>query len=175
MTQVILVDEQDQEIGSAEKMLAHQEGLLHRAFSVFVFYQPKQGEPLLLLQQRHADKYHCGGLWTNTCCSHPAPGETVLQAATRRLQEEMGIQTELKEMGGFHYKITFDNGLTENEMDHVLIGFINHQEVPFNPTEVQAVRFVKISELLIELLENPKQFTPWFPPALEVAILKNPS
>jgi diphosphomevalonate decarboxylase len=169
---VILVNEEDQEIGQAEKIQAHRDGLLHRAFSVFIFYQPVQGEPELLLQQRHHDKYHCGGLWSNSCCSHPAPGETTLEAANRRLYEELGINTELKELGGFHYRVAFDNGLIENEMDHVLLGFITHKTIPYNQEEIAAIRFVKVSELLIELLEEPKKFTPWFAPALEIAVLK---
>lgn len=170
--QVILVDEEDNPIGEAEKIAAHQQGLLHRAFSIFIFHKPSQGEPLLLLQQRQSSKYHCAGLWTNTCCSHPKPGETVLAAAHRRLLEELGMQTELKEVGGFHYTAKFDNGLIENEMDHVLIGFTSDTTIAFNPEEIQAVRWITVSELLEELLQSPQNFTPWFAPALEVALLQ---
>ena len=169
---VILVDEEDNPIGEAEKMLAHQQGLLHRAFSVFVFHHPEKGEPELLIQQRQSNKYHCGGLWTNTCCSHPAPGETIIEAANRRLFEEMGMQTTLKDVGGFHYVAKFENGLTENEMDHVLIGFSDEKTTAPNSEEVQAVRWIALSELLQELLDAPKSFTPWFAPALEVALLQ---
>lgn len=116
--QIILVDEKDQVVGTAEKMAVHKEGLLHRAFSVIVFNL--KGE--LLLQRRAKSKYYCGGLWTNTCCSHPRPGETILKAARRRLFEEMGIDGELEEIFSFQYRITFPNGLTENEYDHVLVG-----------------------------------------------------
>lgn len=167
---VILVDNNDKPIGEAEKIAAHQQGLLHRAFSVFIFYNPDDGEPELLLQQRQFDKYHCGGLWTNTCCSHPQPGEAIIPAGERRLFEEMGIQIELKEAGGFHYIAKFDNGLTENELDHVLVGFAKHKEVPFNPAEVNAIRWVPLGELFQELIDTPKKFTPWFAPALEVAL-----
>src|SRR3990167_1228664 len=110
---VILVDENDKPIGEAEKITAHQQGLLHRAFSIFVFYHPSNDEPELLIQQRQFDKYHCGGLWSNTCCSHPQPGEEIITAGQKRLFEEMGIQVELQEVGGFHYRVKFDNELTE--------------------------------------------------------------
>ena len=116
--EVILVDEQDQEIGVMEKMEAHRQGLLHRAFSVFIFNE--KGE--MLLQQRSLDKYHSGGLWTNACCSHPRPGEDIQRAAQRRLHEELGFVTSIEEIFDFIYKSPFDNGLTEHEFDHVFIG-----------------------------------------------------
>ncbi len=118
LTEVILVNEADEPIGTMEKMEAHVKGLLHRAFSIFIFNS--RGE--MLLQQRAGGKYHNGGLWTNTCCSHPIPGEKVLSAAKRRLSEEMGFVTELSPAFNFTYKATFDNGLTEYEYDHVLTG-----------------------------------------------------
>ena len=168
---VILVDENDNPIGSEEKLVAHQQGLLHRAFSVFVFYQhDDEREPELLLQQRQTDKYHSGGMWTNTCCSHPRPDEQTIAAGERRLFEEMGIKLTLQEMGGFHYIAEFDNGLTENELDHVLIGFAENKDVPFNIKEVQAIEWIPITDLLNELIEDPKKYTPWFAPALEVAL-----
>ena len=116
--QVILVDEQDNPIGLMPKLEAHQKAVLHRAFSVFILNA--KGE--LMLQQRAKHKYHSPGLWTNTCCSHQRQGETNVQAGMRRLREEMGFTTELKEIISFIYKAPFDNGLTEHEFDHVLIG-----------------------------------------------------
>jgi len=115
---VVLVDENDNEIGVEEKINAHRKGLLHRAFSIFVFNSKNE----LLLQKRAADKYHSGGLWSNTCCSHPRPGENLKDAAHRRLQEEMGFDCSLREVFSFLYKKSFDNGLTEHELDHVFFG-----------------------------------------------------
>ena len=147
---VILVDENDQEIGSMEKQEAHEKGLLHRAFSVFVFNENKE----LLLQQRALTKYHSAGLWTNTCCSHPRIGETIEQAAHRRLTEEMGFDCELITKTSFIYKAAFENGLTEHEFDHVLVGNFNG-EISFNPTEVKNFKWINLEELQIELL-GPK-------------------
>src|SRR5215831_10345897 len=121
MEQVILVNEADHEIGTMEKMLAHEKALLHRALSVFIFND--KGE--MLLQQRAKRKYHSGGLWTNACCSHPRPGENVEAAAIRRLNEELGFETTLTKAFDFVYKAFFDNGLTEYEFDHVFAGKYN--------------------------------------------------
>lgn len=167
---IVLVDENDNPIGVEEKQLVHEKGLLHRAFSVFVFYHKDGEEPELLLQQRQADKYHCANLWTNTCCSHPLPIEDIIAAGERRLFEEMGMKVELTRVGGFHYITKFDNGLTENEMDHVLTGFSNTKEVNFNEIEVQAIAWVPISALLDDLIKQPKKYTPWFASALEIAL-----
>ena len=155
--QVILVDNDDQEVGKVEKMAVHEKGLLHRAFSVLVFNS--KGE--LLLQQRAKSKYHCGGLWTNTCCSHPRPGETILKAAGRRLFEEMGIRCELEEIFSFSYRIEFPNGLTENEFDHVLIGKSDDQPKP-DPKEVEQWRWVSLKALRTEIRKNPEIYTYWF-------------
>lgn len=164
---VVLVDEKDQEIGVAEKLAAHEKNLRHRAFSIFIFRQTTQLE--LLLQQRALGKYHSPGLWTNTCCSHPRSGEDVITAGLRRLQEEMGITAELKDLGWFHYIAHFPNGLTENEIDHVLIGVIDPQtEVKANSEEVNAYRWITISELEKELAANSEQFTPWLEKALQI-------
>ena len=122
MEEVILVDEHDREIGSGEKLQIHQEGKLHRAFSVLVFNWKQE----LLLQKRKETKYHSGGLWTNTCCSHPRPGELTLEAAQRRLHEEMGLTCPLREVGNFIYRAEFENGLIEHEYDHVLAGSSDH-------------------------------------------------
>lgn len=155
--QVILVDEQDNEIGLMDKMQAHREGRLHRAISVFIFNN--RGE--LLLQQRAAGKYHSPALWTNTCCTHPLPGETVKHAAIRRLQEEMGLETRLRRAFTFIYKAEFSNGLTEHEYDHVFIGTSDAAPQP-DDNEVQAWRYVNIDTLESEMTKDPARFTEWF-------------
>ncbi|MHB1946667.1 MAG: isopentenyl-diphosphate Delta-isomerase [Gammaproteobacteria bacterium] len=164
--QVILVDEYDNPIGTAEKLKAHQENLCHRAFSVFIF---KKGPKLaILLQQRARHKYHSPLLWTNTCCSHPRPGEEIIQAGQRRLKEEMGLEANLRSLGHFHYIAHFNNGLTENEVDHVLVGEYNGQEIAINPDEVEDYRWVTLPELKVELKTQPERFTPWLEKALQV-------
>jgi isopentenyl-diphosphate delta-isomerase type 1 len=163
---VILVDENDNEIGIAEKIQAHRESLRHRAFSVFVFRQHPQLE--LLLQQRAEHKYHSGGLWTNTCCSHPRPGENIIAAGERRLWEEMGIRVALKSLGWFHYIAHFPNGMTENEVDYVLVGMTGIEHIAPNVEEVKAFRWVALDDLKQEMLENPAGFTPWLGLALEI-------
>lgn len=158
---VVLVDENDSEIGTKEKLSAHKKGLLHRAFSIFVF-NPK-GE--LLLQQRASSKYHSAGLWTNTCCSHPAPGESLESAVVRRLKFEMGFDCDLKKAFHFIYRAEFSNGLIEHEFDHVFIGEFNG--VPqANPEEVQAWRWIDWQSLKNEIAENPDRFAYWFTVAL---------
>ncbi len=159
---VILVDEQDNDIGVMEKMQAHQEGLLHRAFSVFIFNDKEE----LLLQQRAISKYHSGGLWTNTCCSHPRPNETIKDAANRRLFEEMGMSCDLKIKTNFIYKTPFENGLTEHELDYVLIGTTN-QNPQINPGEVESFKWMSIIDLKKDISANPNQYTSWFKIALE--------
>ena len=166
---VVLVDEHDQQIGTAEKLEAHQLALRHRAFSVFILRQ-RPDEIQLLLQQRQFDKYHCGGLWTNTCCSHPRPGETTIAAGKRRLQEEMGIDAELMEIGLFHYIAEFNSGLTENEMDHVLIGTIDHDNFSVNPSEVAAHRWLSLAAVKRELKQQPEAYTPWFASAFTIVL-----
>lgn len=159
---VILVDESDNVVGEMEKLEAHRAGKLHRAFSVFIFNRKKE----LLLQQRALTKYHSPGLWTNTCCSHPRPGEDTLSAAKRRLKEEMGIETKLDHVGEFIYKTSFDNGLTEHEFDHVFFG-----EYPDNPNinkdEANDFKWVKIEEVKKSLSSNPENYTYWFRVAVE--------
>lgn len=154
---VILVNEQDEPVGTMEKLEAHQKGLLHRAFSVFVVNT--KGE--MLLQQRAQDKYHSGGLWTNTCCSHPLPGEDDLAAAHRRLMEEMGFDCALKEIFSFTYRAEFDNGLTEHEFDHVFFGEYNGAVLP-DAAEVQATRYLSLDVIRQLLEEEPDTFTHWF-------------
>lgn len=157
MEQVVLVNELDQEIGLMEKMEAHEKALLHRAFSVFVFNE--QGE--LLLQQRALTKYHSGGLWTNTCCSHPRPNESVLDAANRRLVEEMGFATPLEKVLDFIYLAEFSNGLTEHEFDHVYIGHYDGPIVP-NPNEVNAFEYRTMESIQASLDAKEGLFTAWF-------------
>lgn len=168
---VILVNEQNVATGTAEKYLAHKNNLLHRAFSIFIFRQQPHRE--LLLQQRALDKYHSQGLWTNTCCSHPRSGESVIEAGQRRLREELGISTELKELGWFHYNAHFENGLFENEIDHVLVGNIsNDTPISPNPKEIHAYRWITIPALQEELATRPEKFTPWLSKALDI-VTKN--
>ena len=157
MEQVVLVNEQDLEIGLMEKMEAHEKALLHRAFSVFVFNEA--GE--LLLQQRAFEKYHSGGLWTNTCCSHPRPNETVLDAANRRLMEEMGFQTPLQKVFDFIYQAEFSNGLTEHEFDHVFVGYYEGTILP-DPAEVHAYEYRTMASIQASLDAKEGIFTAWF-------------
>lgn len=171
--QVILVDENDQAIGIAEKLTAHRENLCHRAFSIFIFR--KHPTLQLLLQQRASEKYHSANLWTNTCCSHPRPNEDILSAGERRLAEEMGIKTKLQSVGKFHYIAHFDNGLVENEIDHVLVGLIQDETFHPNREEVQDYRWISIEDLREELKTYPEKFTPWLEKALHLLIQHKPS
>ena len=154
---VILVDEKDNQVGLMPKLEAHQKGLLHRAFSVFVFNSDYQ----LLLQKRASSKYHSGGLWTNTCCSHPRDGEDTIDAANRRLYEEMGIKTSLRKVFDFIYKAELDNNLTENEFDHVFYGVYNNDPV-INIEEADDFKWIDMETLRNDIDNNPDQFTVWF-------------
>ena len=155
--QVILVDKNDKPIGKIGKLEAHQKGLLHRAISVFIFNS--KGE--MLLQKRALHKYHTPGLWSNSACSHPRNNEIIKLAAERRLKEELGINCDLYFAFSFLYKADFDNGLIENELDHVYIGFSDQTPKP-NPLEVGDYRFINSSDLAEEIKEKPHNFTPWF-------------
>lgn len=155
--QVILVDKNDQKIGLMPKMEAHQKAVLHRAFSVFVMNDKGQ----LLLQQRAASKYHSPLLWANTCCSHQRDGESNLDAGKRRLQEEMGFVTELKEVFSFIYKAPFDNGLTEHELDHVMLGAYNAAPI-INKEEVESFKWMKPEDVKQDMSEKPEIYTAWF-------------
>jgi isopentenyl-diphosphate delta-isomerase len=157
MEEVILVDESDTPLGTMEKMEAHRRALLHRAFSVFIFNS--KGE--MLLQQRSPDKYHSAGLWTNACCSHPRPGEDTLQAAIRRLYEELRFTTPLEKLFHFTYKSAFDNGLTEFEFDHVFVGTY---DAAIHPNKAEVSDYCHWSpELIRESLRlQPDRFTSWF-------------
>ena len=154
---VILVNENDEQIGVMPKMEAHEKAVLHRAFSVFIMNE--KGETML--QQRAAHKYHSPLLWTNTCCSHQREGETNIEAGKRRLQEEMGFTTQLKEVVSFIYKAPFDNGLTEHELDHVMLGFFNEEPV-INVEEVANWKWMKPADIQNDIAEHPEQYTAWF-------------
>ncbi len=157
MEQVILVNEQDEEIGTMEKMHAHEKAVLHRAISIFIFNEKNE----MLLQQRAMKKYHSGGLWTNACCSHPRPGEETDTAAVRRLKEELGFETLLHKVFDFTYKASFDNGLTEHEFDHVFTGKYNGPIYP-NKNEVQDYCFKSVDEIESSLQTHPHKYTVWF-------------
>ena len=192
---LILVDEQDRETGSCGKLEAHEKGLLHRAFSIFVFRRTLLDNPdgtrtfhtQLLIQQRAAGKYHSAGLWANSCCSHPREGESFEDATARRLPEETGYTVEdlepaadaadaagsLVEKGAFLYKADFDNGLTEHEFDHVFVGWLRgdrlDKEPAPNPEEASQMIFVDVDEIMDDVLKNPAKYAAWFLPALLIA------
>ncbi len=154
---VILVDEDDNVIGEMEKIEAHKKALLHGAVSVFIFNSKKQ----MLIQRRTLTRHHSPGLWTNTACTHPFPGETTMEAASRRLEQEMGIKTDLIKIFDFTYKERFDNGLTEYEFDHVFVGFTDKTPAP-NPVEVCEIKHLDINTVLNKVEESPERFTVWF-------------
>ncbi len=154
---IVTVDEQDTETGYMEKLEAHRRGILHRAFSVIIFNQ--KGE--MLLQKRAATKYHSPGLWSNTCCSHQRRGETLIQAVSRRLQEELGFTCDCKEIFHFIYRVEFDNGLIEHELDHVFLGYYNGIVSP-NKEEVGDIKWVDLTKLSKDRKEHPERFTYWF-------------
>lgn len=154
---VILVNENDEPIGLMPKLEAHEKAVLHRAFSVFILNAKNE----IMLQQRAHQKYHSPLLWTNTCCSHQREGETNVEAGSRRLFEEMGFRTELKELFHFIYKAPFDNGLTEHELDHVMIGYYNG-EPKINADEVESWKWMAIDEVKKDMTANPEAYTVWF-------------
>ena len=169
MDKVILVDKNDNEIGTEEKLKTHQEGKLHRAFSIFIFNSSDQ----LLIQKRVQTKYHSGGLWSNTCCSHPKPGEDILSAAHLRLKEEMGFDCDLKEIGNFIYQKKFSNGLTEYEYDHILIGYSNIRP-NINKKEVEDWKWIDPDKLKNDVEKNPEEYTYWLKISLcNVLSIKN--
>jgi len=167
-SEVVLVDEKDIPVGTEEKLAAHQKGLLHRAFSVFVFNS--KGE--LLLQKRAKSKYHSGGLWTNTCCSHPSPEEEIESAAHRRLKEEMGFDCPVRKVGSLVYKTNFDNGLTENEFDHIFIGEYDGPVDNVDPNEAEEWKWEYPAEILSDFEKNPENYTYWFKLSLNDVLSK---
>tara|TARA_Y100000310_G_C20687539_1_gene820045 strand:+ start:2776 stop:3288 length:513 start_codon:yes stop_codon:yes gene_type:complete len=153
---IILVDKQDNQIGTIEKLPAHEQAVLHRAFSLYIFN--KKGE--LLIQKRNRDKYHSGTLWSNTCCSHPRHKEGMQNAIHRRLEEEFGIDTEMNEIFSTIYKCKFDNGLSEHEYLHVFIGYYDGEVNP-SPTETEDYKWIKPKELLEGIKNNPEKYSYW--------------
>jgi len=154
---VILVNENDEQIGLMEKIEAHEKALLHRAFSVFVYNDKNE----VMIQQRALSKYHSPGLWTNTCCSHQKEGETNVEAGKRRLMEEMGFHTNLKEVTSFIYKAPFDNGLSEHEYDYILVGHYN-DEPKINPEEVADWKWMSLEAIKKDMANCPEKYTAWF-------------
>ncbi len=154
---VVLVDEKDVQIGLMPKLEAHEKALLHRAFSVFILNDKNE----IMLQQRAAGKYHSPLLWTNTCCSHQRENETNIEAGKRRLQEEMGFSVPLKELFSFIYKAPFDNGLTEHEFDHVMIGYYNEPPV-VNSEEVESWKWMTIEAIKEDMQKHTQLYTEWF-------------
>lgn len=165
--EVVLVDQNDFTLGSMEKFRAHQEGVLHRAISVFLF--DTQGR--LLLQKRSAKKYHSGGLWSNTCCSHPKPGQTLEQSVNETLMRELNITCNTHKVGSFIYKKKLNNNLIEHEYDHIFVGEYSAVVSP-NPEEVEEWKYVPIEEVFSDIKNNPTLFTPWFLEALQIALRK---
>lgn len=163
--EVLLVNEQDEPLMRMEKMEAHQKALLHRAFSVFLYHDDQ-----ILLQQRAQTKYHCGGLWTNICCSHPLEGD-VIPYAHIRLKEETGIQdVSLEEIGHLLYRAEFSNGLCEFEYDHILLGEYKEDNILFDPLEIQAVKWMSIKDLHQDAIKHPASYTPWFLQVIEKVV-----
>ena len=157
--EIAIVDFDDNIIGYDEKMKVHKEGTLHRAFSVLIFNDKNE----MLLQRRALEKYHSPGEWTNACCSHEREGETIKQAAIRRVKEELGIECpELYEKFVFHYKCKFSNELYENEIDHVFVGIYNDEVTNFNREEVCDTKWISYNELIKWINEKPEEFTFWF-------------
>lgn len=154
---VILVDSDDNPVGEMEKLQAHEEGLLHRAISVFIYNS--KGE--MLLQRRAFGKYHSAGLWSNTCCSHPRPGETTDNAAVRRLEEEMGMHVELTKAFSFEYRAPFIGGLVEHELDHVYVGVSDDTPV-LDPEEAAEWQYVPVDVVRREMKKYPHRYTEWF-------------
>lgn len=159
---VILVDKNDNQVGLMPKLEAHQKGVLHRAFSVFIFNNKYE----LLLQKRASSKYHSGGLWTNTCCSHPRENEDILDAANRRLIEEMGIETSLRKVYEFTYKAELDNDLIEHEFDHVFYGVYN-EDPSINKDEAEGFKWIDMDSLNEDIKTNGDIYTVWFKIAFE--------
>jgi isopentenyl-diphosphate delta-isomerase len=166
---LLQVDHSDRPVGLVEKRNAHLKGILHRAFSVFIFREAQSGIELLL-QQRAFHKYHSGGLWTNTCCSHAEPDVPIETTASNRLQTEMGFSYPLSFLGSFYYKTDVGNGMTEHEIDHVFAAFYNPPYIHLNPEEANAFKWMNVEDLKKDLLVKRHEFTAWFPEAFGIAL-----
>ncbi len=169
MEEIVLVNLDDEQIGVEKKQIVHETAKLHRAFSILLFNQDQ-----ILIQQRAKHKYHCGGLWANTCCSHPRMGESLQQATKRRLLQETGITCDIEEIGSFLYYAPFSNGLCEYEIDHVFVGEYNGV-FTINKEEVETLKFVDIEWLKKDMMEHPSQYAPWFFTAFYMALQKRKS
>jgi isopentenyl-diphosphate delta-isomerase len=165
---LILVDENNHEIGHESKLKTHQLGLLHRAFSIYIFRQNEAGEIELLLQKRAMNKYHSGGLWTNTCCSHPRKGESLEIATQRRLKEELGFTCPVDYVSAFIYKATVGD-LTEHEYDHVFVGYYDDQTITPNPDEIECYQWLSLTQIDSELSKTPDLYTAWFKESYMIA------
>jgi len=157
MEEVVLVNPNDEVLGSEEKIRAHERGLLHRAFSVIIFNNDQE----MLIQRRASDKYHSPNLWSNACCSHPRPSEEIMDAVKRRLSEEIGLTSSVEFKFKFQYTVEFDNGLTENELDYVFVGVDDSLPV-INEEEASEYKYVRMEDLKQDVLDNPDQYTAWF-------------
>ncbi len=164
---IVLVDENDVEVGIKEKLATHLEGKMHRAVSVFLLNSERQ----MLLQQRALSKYHSGGLWTNTCCGHPRPGESPIMAAKRRLFEEMGISCALEKKFNFTYRAELDKNLIEHEFDHVFVGFFENDPIP-NPAEASDWKWMGLEEVQENIKKNPELYTAWFKIIINSELIK---
>ncbi len=165
---LILVDEKDNELGFMEKIETHKKGLLHRAFSGFIFNDKNE----LLIQRRNLEKYHNGGVWSNTVCSHPRLNEKTIDGIKRRIFEEFGFDSDFKEVGEFIYKVSFENGLTEHEYDHIFVAKYKGQIINPNPSEICDYRWINKKDLFEEIEKNPENFTFWLKKILEMDFLK---
>lgn len=163
---ITLVDENDHVLGKEEKLLAHKTGKRHRAFSILIINDKKQ----MLIHKRESSKYHSGGLWTNACCSHPRYEEKLIEAAHRRLQEEMGFDCPLKELFSFKYRYAFDDGLVENEYDHVFLGVYNSDLINPDPNEVESYKWVDYNYLLEEINSYEEKYTVWFKKIIKLLV-----
>ena len=167
MEQVILVDRDDNQIGQVEKLYAHKHCLLHRAFSIFI-YRFNGDKAEYLIHKRNRNKYHSGGLWTNSCCSHPRPLENLLDATSRRLKEEIGIRAKLDKIGSYYYKAKLGEEIFEHEIDHIFIGQWLGDKIEANPEEIEDIAWKTAAEIDTELKHSPKTFTTWFKPVFDL-------
>jgi isopentenyl-diphosphate delta-isomerase len=170
MILITQVDSNDNILGSIEKLQAHELGVLHRAFSILLF-KKEESKLYLLMQKRHASKYHSKNLWTNTCCSHPNFNEDIDSAVTRRLKEEMGIEAKVNYIGKFHYKVQIEH-LIENEIDYVYVGYINFDinNINYNKSEISEIKYMEVNDLLVDINASPNNYTKWLKEALMLAL-----